>query len=160
MNETWNLQLAIILAVSHHPGCHTVSFDSKGWWSTGNIQAQIRNCGAWVSFSLLSRFPWTPPSSPAGITWQHQHWQHWAHRSVTVFAEKGCAQRLKHSLSCSHGAAQQSGTVLWLSHFGDLPRHRARRRHGKTALSSRIWLINATWLWNYTEAFSEFWKAK
>lgn len=169
MNEASNLQLFINLSVSHHPGCHTVCFASTGWWSTGNTQAHTRNYGAQVRKCLLSRFTWTAPRSRAGINWQHQHWQHPAQGQWLRFCWEGmCSRGSSTSLSRSHGAgltqvAAQSSTADWhcsvLSHCGNLPRHRARRSHGKTALLSRTWLINATGLWSYTAAFSELWSA-
>lgn len=178
MNETSNPQLFISLSVSHHPGCHTVCFDSTGWWSRSSIPMEHKKYSStdqklWSSSekSFFSTLKWIPQSSQAGINWQHQHWQHSARRSVTVFlVRRDVQQRLKHKLVLQpqsrahsggcHRAAQQTGTVLWLSGFGNLPRHRARRSHGKTALSSSTWLINATWLQGYTAAFGEFWSTK
>lgn len=130
--------------------------DSSGWWSSSSVPMEhrkypsTRNNGAQERKCSLSRFTWTPPSSPAGINRQYQHWQH----AVTVLLlRRDVQQTLKHKLILQpqsrahsggcHRAAQQPGTVLWLPHFGNLPRHHARRSHGKTALSSRIWLINA-----------------
>lgn len=118
MNETSNLQLFISLSVSHHPGCHTqcaLTLQDDGAaapfrWSTRNIQAQTRNYGARVRKCLLSRFTWTPKSSQASINWQHQHSQHSARRSVTVFwLRRDAQQRLKLELV----PRPRSSTAAW-----------------------------------------------